>query len=43
MLFCILKPNTILKNVYDFVADFILGTQIPCARNRYSAFKIDLE
>ena len=42
--FCILKQikTPFFKYVFDFMADFILGAQIPCAPNRY-AFLIDLE
>ena len=29
--------------IFCFMTDFILGAQIPCAQNRYTAFQISLK
>lgn len=31
------------KSVFNFMANIILGTQIPCTQNRYTAFNINLK
>ena len=32
-----------IKRVFDFMADFILVVQIPCAQSRYTAFQVVLK
>ena len=38
----LMKP-IFMKPIFDLMADFSLGAQIPCAQDRYTAFGIELK